>query len=103
VPLHADGDGHCLVHAVSRALTGRELFWHPLRVGLKQHFDLNIDKYKVRPSIASFLFFFFITFSKLSVNFRRATTVVFVLFQLSFFIAKNFIMLFSLLCYFRHC
>jgi len=46
VPLHADGDGHCLVHAVSRALTGRELFWHPLRIGLKQHFITNIDMYK---------------------------------------------------------
>ena len=31
VPIHADGDGHCLVHAVSRALIGRELFWHALR------------------------------------------------------------------------
>lgn len=47
VPLHVDGDGHCLVHAVSRALVGRELFWHPLRVGLKHHFITNIDKYKV--------------------------------------------------------
>ncbi|KAL1130743.1 hypothetical protein AAG570_011984 [Ranatra chinensis] len=46
VPLHVDGDGHCLVHAVSRSLVGRELFWHPLRIGLKQHFNLNIEKYK---------------------------------------------------------
>ena len=34
VPIHADGDGHCLVHAVSRALVGRELFWHALRSGI---------------------------------------------------------------------
>lgn len=46
VPLHVDGDGHCLVHAVSRALVGRELFWHPLRNGLKHHFVNNIEKYK---------------------------------------------------------
>uniref|UniRef100_A0A0K8TFN7 OTU domain-containing protein n=1 Tax=Lygus hesperus TaxID=30085 RepID=A0A0K8TFN7_LYGHE len=46
VPLHVDGDGHCLVHAISRAVVGRELFWHPLRVGLKQHFMVNLEKYK---------------------------------------------------------
>lgn len=47
VPLHADGDGHCLVHAVSRALVGRELFWHPLRSALKQHLIKHIDEYTV--------------------------------------------------------
>lgn len=47
MPIHADGDGHCLVHAVSRALVGRELFWHPLRCCLKKHFELNLEKYKV--------------------------------------------------------
>ncbi|XP_054279819.1 deubiquitinating protein VCPIP1-like [Macrosteles quadrilineatus] len=46
VPLHADGDGHCLVHAVSRALVGRELFWHPLRVNLKKHFKDHLDTYE---------------------------------------------------------
>ncbi|XP_076331190.1 deubiquitinating protein VCPIP1-like [Tachypleus tridentatus] len=46
IPIHADGDGHCLVHAVSRALVGRELFWHPLRCNLKTHFEQNLDKYK---------------------------------------------------------
>ena len=46
VPIHADGDGHCLVHAISRALVGRELFWHALRVNLGQHFRDNIEKYK---------------------------------------------------------
>ncbi|CAG2056365.1 unnamed protein product, partial [Timema podura] len=46
IPIHADGDGHCLVHAVSRALVGRELFWHPLRTNLKDHILQNIDKYK---------------------------------------------------------
>ncbi|XP_073975367.1 deubiquitinating protein VCPIP1-like [Rhodnius prolixus] len=46
IPIHADGDGHCLVHAISRAVSGRELFWHPLRIGLKQHFSSNMEKYK---------------------------------------------------------
>lgn len=46
LPIHADGDGHCLVHAVSRALVGRELFWHPLRTSLKRHFEINLEKYK---------------------------------------------------------
>ncbi|XP_056149260.1 deubiquitinating protein VCPIP1-like [Lampris incognitus] len=46
IPVHVDGDGHCLVHAVSRALVGRELFWHALRENLKQNFKLNLDRYK---------------------------------------------------------
>ncbi|XP_048832791.1 deubiquitinating protein VCPIP1 [Brienomyrus brachyistius] len=46
IPVHVDGDGHCLVHAVSRALVGRELFWHALRENLKQHFKGNLDRYK---------------------------------------------------------
>ena len=46
VPLHADGDGHCLVHAISRCLVGRELFWHALRHGLYQHLTENIASYK---------------------------------------------------------
>lgn len=46
VPLHVDGDGHCLVHAVSRAVVGRELFWHALRTGLKQHLTDNLPRYK---------------------------------------------------------
>ncbi|XP_005171450.1 deubiquitinating protein VCPIP1 [Danio rerio] len=46
IPVHVDGDGHCLVHAVSRALVGRELFWHALRENLKLHFKQNLDRYK---------------------------------------------------------
>ncbi|XP_070565133.1 LOW QUALITY PROTEIN: deubiquitinating protein VCPIP1-like [Ptychodera flava] len=46
IPLHADGDGHCLVHAVSRALVGRELFWHALRVNLHRHFQNYLDRYQ---------------------------------------------------------
>ncbi|KAM9307851.1 deubiquitinating protein VCPIP1 [Gastrophryne carolinensis] len=46
VPIHVDGDGHCLVHAVSRALVGRELFWHALRENLKKHLKENLDRYK---------------------------------------------------------
>ena len=47
VPIHADGDGHCLVHAVSRALVGRELFWHPLRLNLMSNLRDNLDRYKL--------------------------------------------------------
>ncbi|RXM98305.1 Deubiquitinating protein [Acipenser ruthenus] len=46
IPVHVDGDGHCLVHAVSRALVGRELFWHALRENLKLNFKENLDRYK---------------------------------------------------------
>ncbi|ELT92345.1 hypothetical protein CAPTEDRAFT_100015, partial [Capitella teleta] len=46
VPIHADGDGHCLVHAISRALIGRELFWHALRQNLKQHFTEQLTAYQ---------------------------------------------------------
>ncbi|XP_026993689.1 deubiquitinating protein VCPIP1 isoform X1 [Tachysurus fulvidraco] len=46
IPVHVDGDGHCLVHAVSRALVGRELFWHALRENLKLSFKKNLDRYK---------------------------------------------------------
>lgn len=46
LPIHADGDGHCLVHAISRALVGRELFWHPLRMNLKNHFQKHLSTYK---------------------------------------------------------
>ena len=47
LPIHADGDGHCLVHAVSRALIGREIFWHALRENLKQHFIFKLETYKM--------------------------------------------------------
>ncbi|XP_045416523.1 deubiquitinating protein VCPIP1 [Lemur catta] len=46
IPVHVDGDGHCLVHAVSRALVGRELFWHALRENLKQHFQEHLAQYQ---------------------------------------------------------
>ena len=45
VPIHADGDGHCLVHAISRAIVGRQLFWHALRCNLKHHFEKNLEIY----------------------------------------------------------
>ena len=46
VPIYADGDGHCLLHAISRALVGRELFWHPLLTNLKDHFTTHQSDYK---------------------------------------------------------
>ncbi|XP_014677448.1 PREDICTED: deubiquitinating protein VCIP135-like [Priapulus caudatus] len=46
VPVYASGDGHCLVHAVSRALVGRELFWHALRMSLKRHFTEKLGIYR---------------------------------------------------------
>lgn len=45
VPLHADGDGHCLVHAISRCLVGRELFWHALRSNLHEHLKTHQLRY----------------------------------------------------------
>ncbi|XP_061418463.1 deubiquitinating protein VCPIP1-like isoform X2 [Lethenteron reissneri] len=53
VPLHVDGDGHCLVHAISRALVGRELFWHALRTALRAHLEEERDTY--RTLLADFL------------------------------------------------
>lgn len=46
VPLHTDGDGHCLVHAISRAVIGRELLWHSLRQNLKDHLQKDNMKYR---------------------------------------------------------
>ena len=45
IPLHADGDGHCLVHAISRCLVGRELFWHALRTNLHNHLKVHQASY----------------------------------------------------------
>ncbi|XP_029651121.1 deubiquitinating protein VCIP135 [Octopus sinensis] len=47
VPIHTDGDGHCLVYAISRALIGRELFWHALRENLRCHFLEKLEVYKM--------------------------------------------------------
>ena len=46
IPIHADGDGHCLLHAISRALVGHELFWHPLLTNLKLHFIKRQEDYQ---------------------------------------------------------
>lgn len=46
IPIHADGDGHCLVHGISRALVGRELFWHALRTNLRKHFEEHLGQYQ---------------------------------------------------------
>ena len=46
VPLHSDGDGHCLVHAISRGVIGRELLWHSLRQNLKDHLQKENMKYR---------------------------------------------------------
>ena len=46
VPVHVDGDGHCLVHALSRCLVGRELFWHALRTNMHDHLTMNLPRYK---------------------------------------------------------
>ena len=48
VPIHVDGDGHCLVHAISRCLVGRELYWHALRYSLHQYLTKNLEWYKDR-------------------------------------------------------
>ena len=46
VPIHSDGDGHCLVHAISRGVIGRELLWHSLRQNLKDHLQQENIKYQ---------------------------------------------------------
>lgn len=46
IPVHVDGDGHCLVHAISRCLVGRELFWHALRTNMRDHLVSNLDRYQ---------------------------------------------------------
>ena len=46
VPIHSDGDGHCLVHAISRAVVGRELLWHSLRQNLKDSLQQDSVKYQ---------------------------------------------------------
>jgi len=46
VPIYVDGDGHCLLHAISRALVGREIFWHSLATNLKSHFVNHQKNYK---------------------------------------------------------
>lgn len=46
VPLHSDGDGHCLVHAISKAVVGRELLWHSLRENLRNHLEAENKKYQ---------------------------------------------------------
>ncbi len=40
--LYVEGDGHCLVHALSRSLVGQEFYWHALRTDL--HHRLRVDK-----------------------------------------------------------
>lgn len=45
-PLHVDADGYCLVHAISRALVGRQIFWHVLRAHLKNHLETFLQQYK---------------------------------------------------------
>jgi len=46
IPLHVDADGYCLVHAISRALVGRQIFWHVLRASLKNHLETFLPQYK---------------------------------------------------------
>ena len=48
IPIHADGDGNCMVHAVSRALVGWQVFWHPLMVAMGAHLTINLPQYKVK-------------------------------------------------------
>ncbi|CAG5091723.1 Oidioi.mRNA.OKI2018_I69.PAR.g13214.t1.cds [Oikopleura dioica] len=46
IAAHADPDGHCLVHAISRAISGTQLFWHPLRMSIKEHLQSNLLQYR---------------------------------------------------------
>lgn len=38
-PLTVTGNGNCLLMAISRALVGREIFWHPLMLALSTHLN----------------------------------------------------------------
>lgn len=46
--LHAEGDGYCLVHAISRAIVGREFFWHTLCSALHLHLTQHQAEYLQR-------------------------------------------------------
>ena len=46
VPLFVDGDGHCLVHAISRCLVGREVYWHALMVEMQRNLKQNKHLYE---------------------------------------------------------
>lgn len=46
VPLQTTGDGNCLLHALSRAMWGVELFWELLRKSLHEELQTNLDWYK---------------------------------------------------------
>ena len=46
VPLHVAGDGYCLMHAISRCLVGRELFWHPLIRNVNQNMRNHQQQYE---------------------------------------------------------
>lgn len=46
VTLHVDGDGHCLLHSISRALVGKEYLWHALRAALYRYMRANRDLIK---------------------------------------------------------
>lgn len=37
VPLHVGDSGNCLTYAISRALVGREIYWHALKENLTYH------------------------------------------------------------------
>ena len=46
VPLNVAGDGYCLMHAISRCLVGRELFWHALISNLNQNMRSHQQQYE---------------------------------------------------------
>ncbi|XP_065072259.1 deubiquitinating protein VCPIP1-like [Rhopilema esculentum] len=46
VPLFVEGDGHCLVHAISRCLVGREIYWHALMVEMQRNLKQNKQLYQ---------------------------------------------------------
>ena len=45
-PLNVAGDGYCLLHAISRGLIGRELFWHPLLSNMNNNMRVNAESYQ---------------------------------------------------------
>jgi hypothetical protein len=46
VPLQTTGDGNCLLHALSRAMWGVEMFWELLRKSLHEELTTHLEWYK---------------------------------------------------------
>eukprot|EP00047_Mylnosiga_fluctuans_P022741 m.125152 g.125152 ORF g.125152 m.125152 type:complete len:1517 (-) comp9369_c0_seq1:56-4606(-) len=46
--LYDDGDGHCLVHSLSRSLVGKTIYWHALRLDMFRTLRAELDRFRER-------------------------------------------------------